>query len=171
MFASRKGWKRAAQTQQHRCSSSCTDADQAPPSQELLPQAGNCSGSCTGWLIPTTSPCCLTRLRMQVLLFPACPAPSRPSLYARHTSGAAVQIDLSPKVIHPSGNRLTAWALRGITGKESVQTGRKHLYQLALGVKLLAIPPGMGIRVTHGPGMARKSRAAAELETSWDPVQ
>lgn len=56
----------------------------------------------------------------------ACSAPSWPSLYSRHRSGATVQIDLFLKDILPSGKRLTAQVLRGITGKESVQTGRRH---------------------------------------------
>lgn len=39
---------------------------------------------------------------------PACPISSWPSLYSRQRAAAAVPIELSLRVIHPSGKRLTA---------------------------------------------------------------
>lgn len=53
------------------------------------------------------------------------PAASWPSLYTRQRSGAAVQVGLPLKAIHPSGKGLTACVLTGITGKGSAKTDRK----------------------------------------------
>lgn len=104
----------------HRCWAGTLLTGTAASSRELHEQLH-------GVAYPHHTPVLSRSMGTQGFLFPqaACPAPSQPSLYYGHRSGTAVQINLSLKVIHPSGRRLTAWVLRGITGKESVQTGRK----------------------------------------------
>lgn len=90
---------------------SCTHADQAHCSQELLPQPMNSSGNCR-----VACPCCVPTVphSMQMQALPAL------LLLDHHRPAAAPQIDLSLRITHPSGKRLIGRVLQLIAGKGNV---------------------------------------------------